>query len=331
MVLLKSLNFTSAGIPKVEQFDAWRSFVGAAADITLEQPASAGFESTLDAWGLGGMAFLRASLPGAGYRRRYRKRKKDPVDHWCLLLTGEPHGASRLKMRPLARDFDHTSDDPRMLSLYISRDMFPGLADKFDALPTDLPSSGIHGLVADHLQSLARNLPDVRAGHEAEIIEITRALLAAMVTGSKDRTEEAEKATSYLLRERVRRFIAQNLASPELSPGTICANVGISRSNLYRMFDDVGGVAYFIKRQRLLKALESLSDVSSLAKSPSVNEIMEDLGFSDPSIFSRAFKAEFDFTPSEARHAALAGQPLLAPPSAGEPQDFNALLRSIRP
>lgn len=328
--LLRAVHFSSEGVPAAEQFDAWRSFVGGAADISLERSEAVGFKSEVDVWGLGGMAFLKASLPGKGYQRRYRKRRKDPIDHWCLLLTGEPNGHGRLKLRPLARDFDHASDDPRMLALYVSRDLFPDLAADFDALPTDLPRSGLFGLVADHLVSLMRNLPLVEAGQEAAIVSMTRPLVAAMISSSTGKLEDAEPAIAHLLRERVRQYIQRNLGSPHLAPDTICRDVGISRSRLYRMFEDLGGVADYIKRQRLLKSMAALSVIADMNDLQSVRDIAESLAFADPSSFSRAFKAEFLITPTEAREAAMAGDPFHPIADLGEPADFNQLLRRLR-
>lgn len=329
--LIPAVEFSTAGIHKPEQFDAWRTFVGAAADITLEAPAGQGFESSVRSWGLGGIAFMHASLPGIGFRRRYRNRSRNALDHWCLLLTGEPHGHNDLKIRSLARDFDHASDHPRMLSLYISRDMFPSLADAFDTLPANLPATGIHALVGDHLISLMHHLPHMPAANGPALVEMSRSLLAAMVSGKTDHTVEAAPAVNYLMRDRIRRHILRNLAAADLSPDTICRSVGVSRSKLYRLFEDIGGVVSYIQRQRLLKAFERLSNVSDLARQDSIGSIAESLTFSSLSTFSRSFRSEFATTPTEIRDAAMAGirphVPIAATDRIG---DFNQMLRGLR-
>jgi AraC-like DNA-binding protein len=83
----------------------------------------------------------------------------------------------------------------------------------------------------------------------------------------------------------------------------------MSRSSLYRLFEDIGGVARYIQSQRLLEAHAVLSDP---ATTKSISAIAEDLCFADASSFSRVFRREFGHSPGEVRSAALAG---LAPPA----------------
>ena len=103
--------------------------------------------------------------------------------------------------------------------------------------------------------------------------------------------------------------------------------VGMSRSNLYRLFEDTGGIARYIQHERLLEAGAILADPAS---TQTVSVIAEDLCFADASGFSRAFKREFGYTPREARHAALSG--LDVTPKARVPSaraHFGDLLRGF--
>jgi AraC-like DNA-binding protein len=76
----------------------------------------------------------------------------------------------------------------------------------------------------------------------------------------------------------------------------------MSRSHLYRLFEDAGGVARYIQRRRLHEAHAILSHP---ATTKPISLIAEELCF--PTSFSRAFKREFGCSPSEARFAALGG------------------------
>jgi AraC-like DNA-binding protein len=108
----------------------------------------------------------------------------------------------------------------------------------------------------------------------------------------------------------------------------LCRLIGMSRSNLYRLFEDTGGVARYIQCERL-KQHAVLTDSGTTR---SISAIAEDLCFADASGFSRAFKREFGHSPGEVRSTALAG--LASPamllggvPSQGD--DFSALLRGF--
>ena len=127
----------------------------------------------------------------------------------------------------------------------------------------------------------------------------------------------------------MRQTVRKHLRTPTFGPTVLCRLVGMSRSNLYRLFEDTGGVARYIQRERLLEAHAVLTDP---ATTPSISAIAEDLCFADASSFSRTFKREFGHSPSEVRSAALAGlapsaMPRSPAPSAGA--DFGELIREF--
>ena len=86
----------------------------------------------------------------------------------------------------------------------------------------------------------------------------------------------------------------------------LCRLDDISRSQLYRLFEPVGGVAHEIQRERLREAHRAIADPTD---GRSIREIGEELGFPEPTTFSRAFRREFGVSPSEAREIALVNQP----------------------
>ena len=125
------------------------------------------------------------------------------------------------------------------------------------------------------------------------------------------------------------RVIRKHLRTPTFRPSILCRLVGMSRSSLYRLFEDTGGVAKYIQGERLIEAHAVLTDSGT---TQSISAIAEDLCFADASSFSRAFKREFGHSPGEVRSAAIDG--LASPamllgglPSQGD--DFSALLRGF--
>ena len=103
----------------------------------------------------------------------------------------------------------------------------------------------------------------------------------------------------------------------------------MSRSNLYRLFEDTGGVARYIQRERLLEARVVLIDPTN---TQSISAIAEDLCFGDASSFSRTFKQEFGHSPGEARSAVIAGLAPFATPRRSERSsgaDFGELIRGF--
>jgi AraC-like DNA-binding protein len=105
--------------------------------------------------------------------------------------------------------------------------------------------------------------------------------------------------------EQVRIAIRRHMHRATLNASMLCREVGMSRSQLYRLLEGEGGVVRYIQRLRLLAAHAALSD---LADARSISMIAEATGFYDPSAFSRAFRREFGLTPTELRLASRAGE-----------------------
>lgn len=104
-----------------------------------------------------------------------------------------------------------------------------------------------------------------------------------------------------LLRDRTRVLIDGRIGSEDLTPDWLIARLKVSRSELYRAFEDMGGVARFIWRRRIEAARDALADPADLRR---IGEIAFQMGFSSEAHFSRLFRQAFGITPSEARRRA---------------------------
>ena len=87
------------------------------------------------------------------------------------------------------------------------------------------------------------------------------------------------------------------------SSSAASAAATLSVRALHAAFEDTGeSVAGLVRRERLARCYEDLERPSG----GSVTEIAFRWGFRDAAHFSRAFKREFDVTPSDVRHVATA-------------------------
>lgn len=93
-----------------------------------------------------------------------------------------------------------------------------------------------------------------------------------------------------------RTYIKEHLADTELSSQTIADALFMSRMQLHRKTKALtdSTVGAYIHKQRM-----TLAAVLLKKKDVRIAEICDAIGFSNPSAFSRAFKKEFDLTPSE--------------------------------
>ncbi len=101
---------------------------------------------------------------------------------------------------------------------------------------------------------------------------------------------------------RIKGFIRQNLGDPGLTPTSVAAAHHISTRYLHRLFQGQDTtVAALIRRQRLERCRHDLAD-ATLAHLP-INSVAAYWGFTEPSVFSRTFRAAYGMAPRDYRDA----------------------------
>ncbi len=104
----------------------------------------------------------------------------------------------------------------------------------------------------------------------------------------------------------LRRHIEDNIGDPNLTPASIANRFGMSRSQLFRQFEDAGGVETFIRKRRMRRALVSLADPDLSGRR--IGDIAYDAGFNDEAHFSKLFRATYGTAPRAFRQAARQGR-----------------------
>ena len=211
----------------------------------------------------------------------------------------------------------------------MARDAFRDIAPLLDAACGWALDTPLGHLLGDYMMALEHHLPGVTEADLSRLARVIGAIVAVAIAPSAGRVAVAGPQIDVGRKERVRRVIRKHLRTPTFRPSILCRLVGMSRSNLYRLFEDAGGVARYIQRERLLEAHAVLADP---ANTQSISSIAEDLCFADASSFSRAFKREFGHSPGELRSAALTGLAPLATtrsPSPSARGDFGELIRGF--
>jgi AraC-like DNA-binding protein len=335
----RPLEFTTSHLPLAGQFDAWRDQCSALLDMSERRAVGTGYRASHRIWKLGAMAFSHVRAEAVAYRRTAAHVRRDSLDHWILgyarrgnqqLRTGTATvdvPAGTVQVFSLHEPFDGWREDIDWLTLIVSRDQFPELAPRIDAA-MHRPLEGATGaLLGQYLGILADNLPRMTAEELPRVAEATRAMLGACIFPDGESLAAAQVHIDSTGLARLKAIIRRNLRSPTLGPRRLCSLGGISRSQLYRLFEPLGGVASYIQAERLRHAHRALSEPSDTRD---IVRIAEEFGFYDASTFSRAFRREFGLTPSEVRLAAQAGR--YSPPArraAAAPTGFTDLLRQL--
>jgi AraC-like DNA-binding protein len=333
--------FSTQRLAPQDQFEAWREWYSSVFEVIPNDPIADWFPSEVRLWNLGGLAVSHTIAPSLQVSRTKRHLRREPVDHWiiCYCARGahlvETAGAElEVPARTpylwsLGQEFRHERTHVDRVQLLMARDAFPDIGPLLDAACGSVLDTPLGHLLGDYMMALERCLPAVTEADFSGVTKSICAMVAAAVEPSAARLAVARPQIDIGRKERVRQAVRRHLRTPTLGTKNLGRLVGMSRSNLYRLFEDTGGVARYIQRERLLEAHAILSNPE---KTQSVLEIAEDLCFADASSFSRTFKREFGYTPSEVRNAALSGLALDVTPKArvhSAGTNFGELLHGI--
>jgi AraC-like DNA-binding protein len=308
--------FTTGVLRPQDQLDAWREWYQPVFDVVAKHPMSDGFPAEIRLWKLGGLAMSRTLAPPVDVVRTKVHLRRDAVDHWVISYCARgAHSATTAGallevparvpfLWSLAQEFLHERTHVDRVQFFLARDAFRDIAPQLDAALGSTLDTPLGHLLGDYMIALESRLSAVTEADVPRLTGAVGAMVAAAVAPSGARIAVAERQIDLGRRERVRQAVRRHLRTPTFGPKILCRLVGMSRSSLYRLFEDTGGVARYIQNQRLLEARTILSDP---ATTQSISSIAEDLCFADASSFSRTFKRAFGQSPSDVRSAALAG------------------------
>jgi AraC-like DNA-binding protein len=313
---LTSVGFTTRGLRPSEQFDAYHDYCAPVIDIQPSESSRAGYGATCEMWMLGRLALRRINAPEGNFSRNAAQVRADGLDHWVFNLARRGRqearaagdtlgtGAGALSVFSLAGAYDARRTNVDWVGLFVPRGAFPAIDAAFNHHRHVALDNPLGRLFAAYLTSLADELPNIAEDDLPRVIESTQAMVSTCIVSSSLRLDSEDTLLDMPRLRRIRDIIDQNLGSWAFHTGRLCKLAGVSRSNLYRMFEPYGGVARYIQRQRLRRAHGLLAEPNCTRK---IGLIASDYCFADASTFSRAFRLEFGYAPSDVRKWAESG------------------------
>lgn len=150
-------------------------------------------------------------------------------------------------------------------------------------------------MLTQHLLRLVDILPLLDSAHAKTVAQATLAVVRRCFQIA------SREHGSHLWTERIRAdllaHISTHLGDSDLNATTLQRRFKISRTQIYRLFADLGGVQHYISEKRLEAASHALRDHPEQP----ISGIIFQLGFSNERQFQRAFRAHYGMTASEAR------------------------------
>jgi AraC-like DNA-binding protein len=298
------LIFSNADLPERSRLEAWNAAFGRLNEISLLDPDAPALARGMH-WDLGGAVIGHNRITATRFRRDLLRAQRDGLDHWVIRVL--MRGACRMKHdgfttrvtagQPVLFSMHEAWlcewSDAEWVSVTLPRDHDPDLSRQLGARAP----GPLRGPAAALLGSALAALPEQLAAaqhHELPVLaERLRELLHASLMPGLAADENRAR------RQSARDVILRRMASARLTPERLAAEIGLSRSALYRLFEGEGGVARQIQAIRLDRAREALRDPAR--RGESVAAIGAAHGFPDPAVFSRSFRRAFGMPPGAAR------------------------------
>ncbi|WP_185969872.1 helix-turn-helix domain-containing protein [Rhizobium straminoryzae] len=321
-------------IQPASEDDPWAFWAHALAPLAVAalRPSPDGTDTAfLTAHHAGLFLLLHSHLPALALQRSRLRCTEDGLDH--LVITCLLSGRARWRSDRLARlepgdcgfcDLAsplalRTTGGTQALHFIIPRLALPASVAPLVPIRERRFAAGsspallLQGLAATLLRALAAPAP-------MELSAFSRPLMDLMALILGPAGKDAGTAAHADLRRRLRRHIQDNLASDGMTADSICADLRLSRSQLYRQFEGEGGVETYIRRRRLARSLQMLSDPACAERR--IGEIAYEAGFADEAHFSRLFRQHYGLSPRAFRKSGSVAPAL--PIGSGNSQDASA-------
>lgn len=309
-------SFSTDAIPLAQRHEAWRNRGWPTIGPIFDTAPTGAFFNRSDRFLLGDLVVHVSEMGGQTYQRD-RALIRDDLDHVIISIPvsgrmqgdfdglDASNGPGALVAIDLARPHRHISTDSRTIMLTVPRSRLPAMGIRAEALHGRVAAGHRVELLRSHVQAIHRHAGEISAHDGSALGESVLGLLRLALSRPDDAPVPAREGNEAALLLQAGHVIATNLGAPRLDAAMLCSLLGVSRSALYRAFEPHGGVAAFIRRQRLEQAAE---DLRLGGNGLTIAAIGERAGFADPAHFSRAFRLHFGASPSDWR--AGAGRPL---------------------
>lgn len=204
-------------------------------------------------------------------------------------FSGEPGDVTFLDM---SRPYAVTNTDMRLITVRVPQ---AGLGA--GAAGADLHGLALRAGEAPLLTGMLQALPATLTRQHTPRRALADLLCSHVVLALTDAGVRPRTAREEQLSLAVRRYLDAQLAQP-LDVAGLCSSLGVSRSAVYRLFTDEGGLAAFVARRRLARIYAALTDP---AERRSIREIAAATGIVDQAHLTRVFRRTFGCTPGQVR------------------------------
>ena len=207
-----------------------------------------------------------------------------------------------------SKPFHIETSDIHVHSVYLKPGALRQILPQLDSLTArairpDNAGASMFTSVLDQLFAMAPSLSEDDAD---DLSDALPHLLAPALRGLDKSPDETPSRLKALHRQRITRFVRDNLWDSSLDANTIARAVNLSPRHVYELFsEDEKTLMKSVWKQRLELCRRDMTEPA--LKNRTIGEIAYNWGFSNVSHFSRSFKAEFGDSPREFRRKMTSG------------------------
>ncbi|WP_220702191.1 helix-turn-helix domain-containing protein [Trinickia fusca] len=329
-----------------DRLDAWRAQHQLSA-FSLVSPLDANADYRFSGYKLGQMSLGcwqytagRADAPPLVYAldRPAATARRDGFDNYALnfrmtgSIRGEASGQSlvvgpdELAIIDQSQPYRREIVAGNAMTLLIARDVLPPMPKQLHGMTL---RGGATQLLTQHLANVCAQIETLSPAELPHVAQSIVHLVAAVLAPTAERLELTQDLIGAARFRKVKAHIEAHLTSDALSPDSICKAVGVSRSNLYRLFERDGGVASYIRRRRLAAIHDALATPGAIDLR--ISDLAHRYGFTSPAQLSRAFRQQYGHAPRDTIEAALATGRTPSRATPGSPRaDYGGWLADLR-
>ena len=309
--------FDTGVLPRDQQFSAWRDAVSVIFDTQTADSRDAGFGTTVSGYLFGDVVLGSIQTGAQRYDRSNAKIGRDGHDQYvlqfylgghCRVRDGGPQACTQPgdmfivdAAQPLATETTRSD----FLNLAVPRRLLAPLLNAPDhqSMRVIRGSDPTVALLREHLGALYRHAPQMTLANAQAVMPATLQLAASALNASV--SPEHMPAVQQCAFVSICRYVEKRLSDPQLSVEQVAHAFDISRATLYRLFEQEGGFATYVRERRLRRCREMLADPAR--RTMSIADIAAAYGFADAANFARAFRRSIGLSPRAVRTLAMNG------------------------
>ncbi|MGC4106325.1 MAG: helix-turn-helix domain-containing protein [Thermomicrobiales bacterium] len=299
--------FDSNALPQDERLDVWREGLLSTHQVLLDDNVV--FHATGRIWRHDEFVLTGGEMTPQTLIRTSREIRRDQIDHYGLFTVGDGarvatinDGESVIRRGDL-QVFDFSQPETsvslggRTTTLYLPRDLIDGLFPGFSRFHGTVLRDPRSRLLAQHLQSMHGYLGNLDEPAVSVLVDFTMSVAIDLLHEVLPLSSRPVHDPA-IQRAEVVAHIRDQLTDPSLSVASLLLAFPLSRSSLFRLFEDDGGVERFIRQERL-RAIRIL--LHSGTEQRPLEEIALAFGFGSGWALARSFRETFGYLPSSLR------------------------------